>query len=197
MEKKLIELILDEDELNQVGVYGIGLVYQPAHEGAFIYMSEEAKPLTYTFSSDEKRIVTGPCIIPNKKIMRYDDNGEEYQVFFSKDTVEQLSQLFLKNHNQNNFTYEHSDYISDITVVESWVVADKNNDKAKALGFNVPNGTWMMSAKINNAEIIDKIKEGKIKGFSIEAMMVHQIIEQSISQEEKVLNELKKLVENK
>ena len=53
------------------------------------------------------------------------------------------------------------------TLLESWIVEDPEMDKSKTLGFNVPEGSWMVSYKINNQETWNKIKDGTINGFSI------------------------------
>jgi hypothetical protein len=40
-------------------------------------------------------------------------------------------------------------------------------DKSTSLGFNVPEGTWMTSYKINDKETWQKIKNGDLNGYSI------------------------------
>ena len=55
---------------------------------------------------------------------------------------------------------------------ESWIVTDSKNDKANALGFDVPVGTWMMSMKVENQTIWNEyVKTGKITGFSIDSRL--------------------------
>ena len=53
------------------------------------------------------------------------------------------------------------------TLIESWIVEDPQMDKSKALGFNPTKGDWYVSYKINNEETWNKIKAGKLNGFSI------------------------------
>jgi hypothetical protein len=56
-----------------------------------------------------------------------------------------------------------------MSIVESWIVEDKTMDKSKVYGLDVPEGTWMVTMKVNNDEIWnDYVKENKVKGFSIE-----------------------------
>ena len=53
--------------------------------------------------------------------------------------------------------------------MESWIVENPEMDKSKMYGFEVPEGTWMISMKVENDEVWnDYVKEGKVKGFSIE-----------------------------
>ena len=77
-------------------------------------------------SDDEKRIITGVALIPSKQIYRFDEQMGEYYIFFSKETIEKASQLFLKESNQNNATYEHAYDFDGGVVVESWLVSDPN-----------------------------------------------------------------------
>jgi hypothetical protein len=52
--------------------------------------------------------------------------------------------------------------------LESWIINDPEVDKSAALGYEkLPEGTWMVSYKINNAETWKKIKSGELNGFSV------------------------------
>jgi hypothetical protein len=42
------------------------------------------------------------------------------------------------------------------------------NEGEMNYGFNFPKGTWVISMKVNNDEIWNKVKLGEVKGFSIE-----------------------------
>ena len=77
--------------------------------------------------------------------------------------------MYLQNGNQSNSTLEHDAQLKDLTLVESWIVEDKEKDKTSLYGIDVPVGTWMGSVKVENDEIWnDYVKTGKVKGFSIE-----------------------------
>jgi hypothetical protein len=161
---RIVELIIDESEkLN--GIDAVSIVEFPAIESNFVALSEH---LELAKVDDEKKILMGAALIPNKNIYR--KNGEdEYYIFFSDDTVRKASELFLINSNQNNATLEHDKKLKDLSVVESWIVEDTEMDKSKKYGLNVPVGTWMVSMKVNNDAIWnDFVKTGKVKGFSIE-----------------------------
>ena len=111
----------------------------------------------------------GPALIPNKKIYRRNELGDEYEIFFSEDTVRKASQLFLSRGNQNNSTLEHEYSLKGMSVVESWIVEDEKKDKSALYNLNMPKGTWMVSVKVNNEEVWEEfVKTGRVKGFSIE-----------------------------
>ena len=161
---RIVELIIDENE-KLSGIDAVSIVEFPAIESNFIALSEH---IELAKVDDEKKILMGAALIPNKNIYRRNGN-DEYYIFFSDDTVRKASELFLMNSNQNNATLEHDKKLKDLTVVESWIVEDTEMDKSKKYGLNVPVGTWMVSMKVNNEGIWnDFVKTGKVKGFSIE-----------------------------
>ncbi len=166
MEKiKVIELIIDED--NEIsGIDAISIVDDPAIQEDFIALSSQEIKLAEV--DKEKRILLGPALIPNKKIYRK-HKEEEYFIYFSKDTVRKASELFLAKGRQNNATLEHDEKLKGLSVVESWIIEDSNQDKARKYGFDLPNGTWMVSMKVYDELVWQEyVKTGKVKGFSIE-----------------------------
>jgi len=161
---KIIELILGDDILS--GIEAISLVESPAIEEDFIALKSQDVKLAEI--SNEKRILMGALLVPNKPIYRKNEQ-EEYYIYFSKKTIEKASQLYLMNGNQNNTTLEHLHKLKGLTLVESWLVEDEVHDKSRKYGLNVPVGTWMGAVKVNSDEVWDEyVKTGKVKGFSIE-----------------------------
>lgn len=150
----------------------ISFVTQPAIEVEAVALEkqEEEKQEVY-FSSEEKYLFVSPILIPNKDIYR--NNGEtEYYVNFGEDAVEHMSQNYLQHMLQKNITLQHQEPVEEgVTLVESWIVYDEYQDKAHALGFNVPKGTWMGSFKVDSIDVWNRIKSGELKGVSVEAMI--------------------------
>lgn len=164
----IFEMILNADNENVDGVYAISLVNTPAFQMNMVKLSSEE--LLLKVQDKSKHIVTGPLMIPNKLITRYNkDTKEPYQIYFSENTIEETSQDFLKNFKQKNATIEHMLDVDNVSVVESWLVIDAENDKAKSLGFDVPKGTWMTTLKIDDEELWDGlIKTDLLNGLSLE-----------------------------
>jgi hypothetical protein len=190
---RIVELIIDEKE-DLSGVEAISVVEFPAIEENFIALNQQ---LQLAKVDEEKRILMGAALIPNKNIYRR--NGEdEYYIFFSDATVKKASELFLMNSNQNNATLEHQKKINDLSVVESWIVEDTEMDKSKKYGLNAPVGTWMVSMKVNNDTIWnDFVKTGKVKGFSIEGYFADKLeMSLQLEKEEELLNKIKDIILN-
>ena len=165
--EKLVEWELD-DIMGELRA--ISLVSAPATEVEELMLFSKEVQNFKTISAEEQ-IITGLAMRPNIKIPRKDENGELYYGFFSEETVKKAQQLFFKkNSNSNNTNLEHEFQIDGVYTFESWIVADPELDKTKALGFtDVRKGDWFCSMKIDNNDVwTDFIKTGYIKGFSVE-----------------------------
>ena len=192
---EIIELVLDENE-EFSGIEAISVVSSPAIEEDFIALKNQEQ-IRLAEISKEKRLLMGAALIPDKPIYR--KNGDhEFYIFFSKDTVAKASQMFLKNGNQGKATMEHTDEkLEGMTIVESWLIEDEVHDKSRKYGLNMPVGTWMVAMKVDNDDIWNNyVKEGKVKGFSIEGYFADKLnkpqdkqIDQ-LTEEDKLLNEI-------
>lgn len=160
----IVELFIDENEA--IGIEAISVVEYPAIEEDFVALKREDIKLAEV--DKEKRILMGAALIPNKPIYRRSDD-HEYYIYFSRDTVRKASELFFINGNQNKSTLEHQMPLTGLSVVESWIVEDKEKDKSRMYDMDMPIGTWMVSMKVLNDDIWHNyVKTGKVKGFSIE-----------------------------
>ncbi|QDP64636.1 MAG: putative peptidase [Prokaryotic dsDNA virus sp.] len=172
---KIVELVI-EDESESLAIDAISLVSAPAIEQDFVFFGKEKQKLTFAKLDKEKRMLVSPALIPNKQIFRYDANlDQEYYVYFSPETVRKASELYLKHNNHHKATYEHQDRVAGVLTTESWIIENPKMDKSKLYGFDLPKGTWMVKMKIENDELWNKIKEGELKGLSIEGYFVDKM----------------------
>lgn len=157
------------------GVQAVSLVQNPAIQVAFKMFSAQERKL----SEEIRRVkleangvryhLTGPLLIPNQQIYRDDDQKGEYLANTSELGIRAMVEKYSAGGFQNNTTLEHEIPLYGNTVVESWIIEDPNVDKAKALGFDLPKGTWMITMKINDRRLWDEeIVTGKRRGFSLE-----------------------------
>jgi hypothetical protein len=192
---EIIELLIDDTKL-EAGINAVSVVESPAIEENFIALKKHEVELKEVDA--EKRILMGAALVPNKQIYRR-NKDKEFYIYFSEDTVRKASELFLMRANQNNATLEHERKMLDgMSVVESWIIEDEKQDKSAKYGFNLPKGTWMISMKVNNDEIWQKVKDGEVKGFSIEGHFVDQY-EMSLQQneEDEIIAFLKEILDTK
>ena len=156
---KLYEVGLDSE------TFAIGLVEDPAISVNFIHMSEQ-KPIRVCLEDNDRHLVYGPVLTPDVPIYRR--NGEEeFYITFPKKVVEKMAHQYMEEGRLWSFTENHDSIADDTVVIESWVKMGKN-DKSVELGIDVPDGTWMMGVHITNDELWNKVKNGELKGFSIE-----------------------------
>jgi hypothetical protein len=197
MEKKTYEMYIDENDIES-GIQKISLVADPAIMEGWIFLSANKKPVELKTLNEEKRLVVGPALIPNIKIPRIDDKTkEEYYITFPESTIELASQLYLKRMHIHSANIEHSEDVDGVSLVESWIIQNPQLDKATALGFDLPKGTWMTALKIDNDNVWEEyVKTGVVKGFSIEGALNHREVAMSQSEDDKVLAELKKLLQD-
>ena len=209
---EIIELILTDDM--DYGTQAISLVNEGAIERDFMHFNKE-HIVKLEIHDEDKRMVMGPILVPNKMILRaYEEAGKDtqyYYIHFSEETVRKTAQRFLENGFQGEATYQHAKTVDDITFVETWVKDFADQDKSTGYGYgDMPIGTWFGIAKIDNDEVWEDIKAGKINAFSIEGhyadAMLHQsklstvdeVIEELVDSEEdlKLLQEIIKLLES-
>jgi hypothetical protein len=181
---KLYELILDNAEDADSGVFALSLVSDPAIQANWVYFSKEGKQqIQFATIDNDKRTIVAPVLIPDMHILRIDsDTGEEYKVYFTKETVEQLAQKYLQNGYQSKATFEHLENIDgEVTVVESWVSKSATKDKS-ALYFNrsFPIGTWFVTMKVNDETLWQEyVKTGVVKAISLEGIFDHKLVKAS------------------
>ena len=169
-------------------LYAVSLVEDPAIESTFIALSKNKVEIKL---ENEKRIITGAALIPNKPIYR-NIGGKEFYISFDEETIEKLAQGYLDN--VHTVTADHNSDVNDVIVVESWIKTS-DNDKSVSLGLNEPIGTWFISMKVNNDEIWQKIKDGIYKGFSIEAIVgLDEMLLSKDYMDQELINKLRELL---
>ena len=153
------------------------------------------KKKTQKFQLDEeKRIIIGPCMVPNLRIPRKDSQGNPYEIFFSSETIKMIAEKYMRNkYTDNNDLMHDGRAVHDVYVTESWIKEDME-DKSNKYGYqDTPIGTWFVTMKCAKTPEGDKVwnmvKSGELAGFSVsgwfeevadfcrEEMFLHQVVE--------------------
>ena len=173
---KLYELVIEDMETDEV--FAISLVEAPAIEEPFMYFNKEE--VRFAKVDGEQRMLIGAILVPEKRILRIDGEGNPYHVFFTKDTVKKLAQNYLMKKYTDSATIEHGDKkIKGVHLVQSWI-KDGKLDKSNNYGMNLPEGSWVGMFKITDDKLWnDYVKTGKVQGFSIEGLFGHQLVHAS------------------
>tara|TARA_R110000772_G_scaffold172785_1_gene284654 strand:+ start:537 stop:1127 length:591 start_codon:yes stop_codon:yes gene_type:complete len=183
-----IELYIDENEDND-GIEALSLVKFPATEETWVALNNHK--IEFKSIDDDKRIVIGLALVPDKLIYRR--NGDyEYNIKFSKETVKKAGQLYLKKLNNNNATLEHKTEVKGVSVVESWIVEDTLKDKTAIYNLNAVEGSWAVILSIENETVWKEIKNGTYLGISVEGYFSD---EQKLSEQKKRQKLIEKIKE--
>ena len=129
--------------------------------------------------AEDKQLLAGPLMIPEKLIPRINNEGEKYYVFFDKEGIQRLAYKMIKNKFLDSVNIEHDPNrkVDDISLVETWLVEDPKRDKSNTYGYELPSGSWFGIYKVNNKQVWDDyIKTGRVKGFSVEGIFADKII---------------------
>ncbi len=164
--KKIYKVGIDSE------TYAISLVESPAIEETLVAL-EEQKPIKVQLADEEKYMVYSAVLVPDKPIYRRNEDGDEFYIEFTKESIEKMSQEYLMNYRQNEITLDHATMANDITLVESWIKTDMYKDKSVAIGLSedLPIGTWIAGLKVNQIDAWNRIKNGELRGFSVESMI--------------------------
>ena len=169
----IFDISVDEEGL---GLFGLSFVDNPAIQVELhAFKAEQQKVF---FSSHEKREVVSPVLIPNQLIIR-EAMGIPYYMRASEETIKKIYEKYMLSGNWNNFTYMHENMELDIServqdgvyLQRLWIIEDEKLDDANTkYGFSLPKGTLMMKCKVQNRQIWSEIREGKLRGISLEAL---------------------------
>lgn len=171
MELQVYKARIDPSFDSDLEVNYIGLVDRPAIERNFQAFKEHEKKAAFILN-EEKRIISGPAMIADMPIYRKDDQLGEYYVVFDKTAIQTIVEKFSAKGYLKNFNLFHDQQqkVSDVTIFNSFV-SDAELGVPALTGFeDVADGSWFISAKVNNPAVWEAVKAGTIKGFSVEGL---------------------------
>ena len=172
MDKRIPVYTVTIDKSDELGVEYISLVDEPAIMIDFVAMSKEEETMVFTALADQQKLA-GAFLVPDQKIYR-NDNGEEYYITFTAETIAKVAERFNENLSAQNVNLMHqkNSKVEGAFILENWIIEDSESDKSNRYGFTLPAGTWFGLVKVNNADFwANEVKTGKVRGFSIEGVL--------------------------
>jgi hypothetical protein len=200
MEKKtelpIYELRIDTEDESMVEVDFVSLVDKPAIGRSFLAFADQQKQ-NFAIQDEDERIISGPLMLADSPIYRNDDRGE-YYVMFTKDTIKEIAQKFFRKGYQNNVNLMHDDgqMLTGLTMFESFITDEKRGIRPMKAFADVPDGSWFGSFKVDNEGAWNLIKDGKVKGFSIEGVFNYKRHESIDEKSEKLLSQIVDLLKS-
>ncbi len=173
----------------------ISLVEDAAIQEEFVALSEEEKVF---LAQDERHVVYGAVLVPSRPIYRNNQQLGEHYITFEKEAIEAMAYEFMSEARTNEITLDHATKGEDISVVELWIKESLTQDKSVAVGLNpsLPIGTLFCGMKVNNEDTWKRIKDGSLRGFSVESLVSleefnNQIKEDSMIDEMSLISKIK------
>ena len=166
---KLYDISIDPTDF-ETGLNAISLVENPAVEVDFLAFAKEESAVLQ-FADEERHIITGIALLADTPIYRIAPDGTEYYVRFTKDCIRQLVEKYFKFGLTNSVNIEHKDnqFVDGVTMLESYII-DKERGICPSEFASAPDGSWVVSYKVNNLDVWNKIKSGEVKGFSVQGL---------------------------
>lgn len=192
MELPLYMLEISDDLNDDAEVQFVSLVDRPAIQKNWNAFKNEQK---FQIVSEDKHIISGCAMLADTPIFRSDINFGDYYVAFSKETIVKIVQKYFKKGYQNNVNLMHdpNQIETGVTMFESFI-SDKTRGIQPMKGFeDAPDGSWFVSMLVENDAVWEQVKEGKVKGFSIEGIFNYSPM---VSKEQQVMNEIYKILED-
>ena len=180
MDRPVYKITIDEaySDGEDLGMEMIAFTNKPAIKVKGMAFNSHVAPMT--FSDSVKMRIVAPAMIP-MNIYRQDEDGEEYDVQFSSEVIEQIHAKFMLNlQNKDIFNLEHDqDEKVPAYILEAWIVDSPETDKAfTTYGIEVPKGTLMLTSQVTDREYYDALVESGQVGYSIEGFLGMKLSEQ-------------------
>ena len=149
--------------------------------------------LAFAIQSESEHIITGPLMIPQQLIYRNSEQFGEHYVKFSVETIKQIAIKFSKKGYQKNVNLMHEAdmKVDGLTMFESFISDSKRGIKPMEAFKDLPDGTWFGSFYVENPKVWQMVKEGQVKGFSVEGMFDY---EEPVSEDKKQLEKLREIL---
>jgi hypothetical protein len=195
MELQVYRAQIDPEITSDLEVNFIGLVDRPAIERNFQAFRDHQHRAAFTLN-EEKRIISGPAMIADMPLYRKDDQLGEYYVIFDKAAIQCIVEKFSAKGYLKNFNLFHNAQmqVSDVTIFNSFV-SDKELGVAPLTGFeDIADGSWFISAKVNNQSVWDNVKAGTINGFSVEGLFNYVPVKKVKMTSDQLANRIKSLI---
>jgi hypothetical protein len=191
MEKiEVFELVIDTDD--ESGVTAIALVDQPAIESNWMAFSKQSE-YKFNIKDEEKRIIEGYFMVADLLIPRIGENGEKFFVKFSAKTIEQIREKQSRLGLNNNFNLMHDprQIAEGVYMLDNLIIDNERGKVAPKEFEKVPNGSLWGSAKVDNDEIWEQVKNGEFTGFSVEGMFKQL---EPVTMDEDLINKLREII---
>lgn len=168
----IYKLVVSMNESSDLEVDAIALVKTPAIEKNWMTFNDK---LRFTFS-EERQIISGPAMLADVPIYRRNEQFGEHYVIFDKEQIGIIANSFLKKGYANAFNLFHNQDMpaEGVSLINSFVT-DEQMGVMPMKGYeDTKDGSWFISAKVEDPSVWEMIKSGQVMGFSVEGMFKYK-----------------------
>lgn len=160
------------------------------------HFANDKPKLNFAIQDEDKHIISGPIMLADKPIYRNNKKFGEHFVTFPPETIKDIAIKFSKKGYQDkvNLMHDKSMALDGLIMFESFIV-DKERGILPMKGFeDAKDGSWFGSFYVENEQAWQLIKEGKVKGFSVEGFFEYPVEKKAPTYAEQKLAELAELL---
>lgn len=179
------DAIISDEE---TGMMKISLVDDPAVMSNFQAFDSTKKPMMYSITDEEKRLVRGVVMRADFPIYRRDDDMGEYYIIYKADTIRAMAEKYLAEKRQNDVDLMHQgDLVDGVQMVQYFI----KGDGVSVEGFDdIKDGSLFAEFHILDDTIWGEIKAGTYKGFSLEGVF-DLVPERDVDDVQTIVDDLK------
>ena len=174
------------------GIIAISFVEEPAVESNFMLFG---KQIPLFFANEEKRNILGVIMRADFPIYRRDEDGNEFYVTYSADTIAKMAQKYFVSGAVNTTSINHNGETLDGVSLVQWYIKDTDKGITPKGFDDVKNGSLFAEFHIENENLWTACKDGTFKGFSLEGYFTTEKTNlKSNKMENKIMQKVRELL---
>ena len=174
------------------GIIAISFVEEPAVESNFMLFG---KQIPLFFANEEKKNILGVIMRADFPIYRRDEDGNEFYVTYSADTIAKMAQKYFVSGAVNTTSINHNGEVLDGVNLVQWYIKDTSKGIAPNGFDDVKDGSLFAEFHIENENLWTACKDGTFKGFSLEGYFTTEKTNlKSDKMENKIMQKVRELL---
>lgn len=174
------------------GIIAISFVEEPAVESNFMLFG---KQIPLFFANEEKKNILGVIMRADFPIYRRDEDGNEFYVTYSADTIAKMAQKYFVSGAVNTTSINHNGETLDGVSLVQWYIKDTDKGIVPNGFDDVKDGSLFAEFHIENENLWTACKDGTFKGFSLEGYFTTEKTNlKSDKMENKIMQKVRELL---
>ena len=174
------------------GIIAISFVEEPAVESNFMLFG---KQIPLFFANEERKNILGVIMRADFPIYRRDEDGNEFYVTYSADTIAKMAQKYFVSGAVNTTSINHNGETLDGVSLVQWYIKDTDKGIVPNGFDDVKDGSLFAEFHIENENLWTACKDGTFKGFSLEGYFTTEKTNlKSDKMENKIMQKVRELL---